>query len=110
MTDSMVRTTNAWEANFNANFYSPHPNIFLFLKILQDTQTDIKILLNSVAVPKKFKKTTRTKRAFIANQIERYTKKQINEVEFVKLLSYRNVPSLYTAEVVDDNTFSFFGI
>jgi len=49
MSASMTHTTNACEAfhpSFNSNFYSSHPNIFVFLKILKTVQVDTQILLN----------------------------------------------------------------
>lgn len=95
MSASMSRTTNACEsfhANFNANFYSPHPNIFSFLDVLKNTQFDTEVLLNSAAVPRKFKKATRTKQCYIRAQIEKYEKKKITAAEYVQLLSYKSVP------------------
>ncbi|KAF0748943.1 MULE domain-containing protein, partial [Aphis craccivora] len=44
------RTTNACEsfhASFSSNFYSSHPNIFVFLKAIIETQTNTYIAINS---------------------------------------------------------------
>ncbi|KAF0751144.1 Uncharacterized protein FWK35_00019505, partial [Aphis craccivora] len=48
---SCERTTNACEAfhaSFSTNFYSPHPNIFVFLKVIIETQTSTYIAINSI--------------------------------------------------------------
>lgn len=96
-TDSMARTTNACEAfhaSFNANFYSAHPNIFVFMQVLETVQIDSNILLNSTAVPKPFKNATRTKMHFIAQQIRRYRQNEISLIKLIKILAYKNVPRL----------------
>lgn len=38
----------AFHASFSTNFYSPHPNIFVFLKVIIETQTSTYIAINSI--------------------------------------------------------------
>jgi len=48
---SCERTANSCEAfhdSFSTNFYSPHPNIFVFLKVIIETQISAYIEINSV--------------------------------------------------------------
>jgi hypothetical protein len=65
---SCERTTNACEAfhaSFSTNFYSHHPNIFTFLKVIIETQTSTYIAINSIEQEK-----------YIFNRA--YLKKKIN--------------------------------
>jgi len=50
---SSTHTTNACESfhsKFNAEFYHPHPQIFNFIKVLTDFQTDTYIKLSSLHI------------------------------------------------------------
>jgi hypothetical protein len=86
------RTTNACESfhsRFNSNFYSPHPNIFSFIKVLKSFQTETYIKLNSINVtPRINNKVYKKRLAYIENLVNKYQKSQINRFDFVKCASY----------------------
>ena len=96
MNSSVDRTTNAcksFHAAFNQRFYAPHPNIFLFLYVLKDVQTNTELMINTAM--RKKKEATRhnaNKMQYFENKIKEYKSQKIDEFTFVKSVSYRNLP------------------
>jgi len=65
MISSPERTTNkckSFHSKFNSLFYSPHPDIYAFIRILKKIQIDTKIAIRTAAlITKKLKITTNKK-------------------------------------------------
>ena len=96
MNSSIARTMNACEsfhAAFNKRFYTPHPNVFLFLYVLKDVQTNIELMINTAMRKKKeATKKNANKMKYFEAQIQEYKSKKIDDFTFVKSVSYRNLP------------------
>ncbi|XP_050546551.1 uncharacterized protein LOC126908469 [Daktulosphaira vitifoliae] len=100
MDPSLARTTNnceSFHSHFNDQFYKAHPSINIFLKILIENVQSynyIKIYSSnnaiSISVRSKIEiRSNKTKEA-----IDKYNKKEISRLEFVKLVS-NNYRKLY---------------
>lgn len=95
-TDSMCRTTNSCESfhsHFNSNFYSAHPNLFNFLNILKNFQSETYIKINSANCSvRKLKSITKKKQNFIQLKIQEYNSNVLSTFEFVKIMSFKYLP------------------
>ena len=83
MSSSVGRTTNACEAfhwHFNAQFYSPQPNIFVFLTVLSDVQTDTELLIRTASRQEKIPRKR-------ASQKIDYVEKKISELRKIDVFS-----------------------
>ena len=91
-TISSERTTNACEsfhASFSSNFYSSHPNVFVFLKAIIETQTSTYIAINSTEEDKyTSNRAYLVKKVAIESLIEKYKSGKITSKEFLKSVSY----------------------
>lgn len=89
---SCERTTNACEAfhaSFSTNFYSPHPNIFVFLKVIIETQTSTYIAINSIEQEKYISNRAYLKKKLTINSyIDKYKSGEISRNEFLKIVCY----------------------
>lgn len=89
---SAERTTNACEsfhAHFNSQFYSSHPNIYVFLDVLKNIQTDVYIKLNSLDLPVSVNnKRYRMRLQYLNSLVNKYQSKEINRFDFVKCASF----------------------
>jgi len=85
------RTTNACESfhsSFSRNFSSAHPNIFTFVNVLKDVQTNTYIAISSVNEIKNVtNRTYLNKKARIEDLINKYKNKNISRLDFVKSVS-----------------------
>lgn len=86
------RTNNSAEsfhAHFNAQFYSAHPTIFIFMEVLQKLQatTYVKIRGTNVAAP--CRKVDREKNEYIQGQYAKYSSGEITRAQYINGLGYR---------------------
>ncbi|KAF0766877.1 spindle pole body component 110-like [Aphis craccivora] len=97
--DQEKMTTNACESfhsSFSRNFSSPHPNIFSFVNVLKEMQTNTYIAISSVNEIKNVtNRTYLNKKARIEDLINKYKNKNISRLDFVK--STRRPTSSLTA-------------
>lgn len=92
---SMYLTTNACESfhsKFNSLFYTSHPSIFQFLEILKQCQTDAKIKMQSIVCTPRETNKQINKKKFIQTQITKLKNKEISNFDFVKIMSFKNLP------------------
>lgn len=95
--DSIERTTNACESfhsRFNSNFYSTHPNIFAFIEVLKQFQTDTYVKLQSLTEKVRIRDPAVRKRTeLLRTNISRYNLGEISRFHFVKCVAnmYSNV-------------------
>lgn len=91
-TASIERTTNACESfhsRFNSNFYTNHPNIFSFIEIVKQFQTETYIKLQSLNEEVRIRDPAVRKRIdLVKSNIERLNSQQISRFHFVKCVSY----------------------
>lgn len=89
--DSIQRTTNACESfhsRFNSNFYFNHPNIFLFIDVLKQFQTDTYLKLQSLTEKVRIRDPAVRKRTeLLRSNISRYNLGQISRLHFVKCVA-----------------------
>ena len=86
------RTNNAAEsfhAHFNAQFYTAHPTIFVFLEVLLKLQATTYVKMRGTNVVAPYKKTERERNEFILKQYEKYTSGEITRSEYINALGYR---------------------
>lgn len=89
-----ARTTNACESfhsHFNQQFYTPHPNIFVFTEQLKNVQIDTYIKINSSFTINKctnLRYINRCER--MTKLIEKYKNGTISRYEYVKNMSHFN--------------------
>ena len=91
-TASCNRTTNSCESfhsKLNMSFYTSHPNIYNFVDVLLEVQSEKNIRFRS--------KSVRTKKmcekgAFIREQMTKLELKEIDNFELVKSLSFKFLP------------------
>jgi len=91
-----MRTTNSCEAfhsKFNALFYSAHPNIFIFINVLKNIQKDTYIKLRSTHFNTRGTNIIE-KETCISNAMKRLEENQIENLEFIQILSYKILPVL----------------
>lgn len=90
---SLQNTTNACESfhsKYNSNFYSAHPNIWIFINVLLNCQIDSYIKQRSTKIVQKFYDPASLERQeFINSLIELLKNETITVMEFVKAVSYR---------------------
>lgn len=90
------QTTNACESfhsRFNDSFYTAHPNIFVFLKVLTDFQISTYIKINSLGNEKNvYRRATQEKIKHIQETIKQLNNNSITTKEFLNLLCYYNLP------------------
>lgn len=90
---SINRTTNTCESfhsKLNNDFYSAHPNIYIFVDVLLGIQCETYIKSRSMAVRKS--KTRDEKIVFIEQAMARYSRKEITSLQFVRELSFKFLP------------------
>ncbi|XP_050053667.1 uncharacterized protein LOC126549153 [Aphis gossypii] len=89
---SLSRTTNACESfhsHFKENFYKEKPNIFMWLNIIKQTQTNIYCKMRSIHVPKKSKDYRANKRrGAIDDAIIKLQNGEMSRYSFVAEMSY----------------------
>ncbi|KAK7603911.1 hypothetical protein V9T40_004184 [Parthenolecanium corni] len=91
---SIARTTNPCEAfhsHFNSDFYSAHPNIFVFIENILEIQCETYAKMLDA---KKFKKpaVSQQKEKIIATLMNRRDLGELNRLEFLKRVSYKFLP------------------
>lgn len=94
--NSLMRTTNACESfhsKLNSVFYSSYPNIFQFLEVLKNVQTDVYIKMRSSNQTQK-RRMTVEKENYIHEIMRQYKDQVITRLEFVEILAYKNLPVL----------------
>jgi hypothetical protein len=81
MSSNSERTTNLCESfhsKFNSCFYTPHPDIYFFLKILKKIQIGTTILIQtSNHIPKKIRSVNEKNIKFIEENIQKYKTEKI---------------------------------
>lgn len=91
------RTTNSCEsfhAQFNSNFHSSHPNIFKFVHVLLNFQTEIYVKIRSAKMCNiKKRKAVIDKNEFVITTKLQFEKGLITRYMFVKSVSYKFIPS-----------------
>lgn len=90
---SVEHTTNACESfhnQYNSSFYSAHPNLHQFIKVLLDFQLETYRKVRSVDNVRKVQNPKiKLKKEFIDKKIEELYEYKIDRFTFVKALSYR---------------------
>jgi len=92
--NSLMRTTNACESfhsKLNSMFYSSCPNIFQFLEVLKNVQTDVYIKMRSSNQTQK-RRMTVEKQNYIHEIMRQYKDQVTIRLEFVEILAYKNLP------------------
>ena len=85
-------TTNACESfhsKFNSEFYHPHPQIFSFIKVLTDFQTDTYIKLSSLHITPRITSQTCQRTKQIQAALYQYNSKLISRTSFIELVAYK---------------------
>lgn len=93
--NSVCHTTNACEsfhANFNKNFNTAHPNIYDFINVVKEFQTETYIKLQSINTQRIIKRATRNKQLRICKALENYKAGNLSMVDFIKITSYHFNP------------------
>jgi hypothetical protein len=90
---STLRTTNNCESfhrKLNSSFNSSHPNIFNFVEILKNIQSDAYIALRSQGTRNR---RMIEKEEYIKKKMEELETKKITQIEFVRQLSFKFLPT-----------------
>lgn len=92
-TNSLTRTTNVCEAfhsKLNSYCCSPHPNIHVFVKTLENMQIDTYTRINSTKIYEEriINRKIKNKADFIGTKIKQYENKEISRAHFVKCVSH----------------------
>ena len=94
--NNLHRTTNACEsfhARFDDSFYHSHPDIFKFVNVLLDFQTEIYVKIRTANMfQKKIRKDVKLKHDLINRNINEYNSNLISRWTFVKKVCYKNLP------------------
>lgn len=91
---SLSRTTNCCES-FHSKLKnycsSPHPNLHVFLNLLNDMQKDTYIKLNSIRINQKrnIRQEVLQKQKFIQEKINQYNDGNISRKHFIQCVSYK---------------------
>jgi hypothetical protein len=94
---SMCLTTNACESfhsKFNWLLYTSHPSIFQFLEILKQCQTDAKLKIQFIICTPRETTKQINKKKIMQTQITKLRNFKISNFDFVKIMSFKNLPSL----------------
>lgn len=98
LSSSLSRTTNSCESfhsNFNKQFYHSHPNIFNFVNVLLNFQTEVYIKINtSNKFCKVVRRDIKNKQQFVNSKILAYSENRIDRLTFVKMLAFKYAPTL----------------
>lgn len=91
---SLKRTTNACESfhsRFNSLFYHSHPNIFHFINVLIDFQSDTYIRIRTVFTNEKkiYSAQTLENKKFLDEQMTLLKNRILTNFEFVKIVGNR---------------------
>lgn len=89
-----MRTTNACESfhsKLNSMFYSSYPNIFQFLEVLKNVQTDVYIKMRSFNQTQ-IRRKAMEKEDYIREFMRQYEDKIITRLEFIEKLAYKILP------------------
>lgn len=92
--NSLQRTTNSCESfhsKLNSMFYSAYPNIFQFVEILKNVQTDVYVKIRSSNVTKK-RREVLEKEDYINDIMHQFQNKMLTRLEFIEKLAYKNLP------------------
>jgi hypothetical protein len=90
-TSSLKRTTNACESfhsRFNSSFYHSHPNIFQFIRVLTDFQSDtyIKVRTAQQNEKKNYSSKTLQNKKNLDEKFDQLKNGVINNLEFIKIV------------------------
>ena len=84
----------AFHLHFNAQFYSAHPSIFLFMDVLQKVQATIYLKMRSTDQVVTARKEDKTQTEFGSSQYRKYSSGEITRLEYIKSLGYRFMPRM----------------
>jgi hypothetical protein len=85
-------TTNACESihsKFNSEFYHPYPQIFSFIKVSTDFQTDTYIKLSSLHIIPRITSQTCQRTKQMQAALDQYNSKLISSTSFIELVAYK---------------------
>jgi hypothetical protein len=92
---SMYLTTNvckSFHSKLNSLFYTSHQSIHQFLEILKQCQTNTKIKTQSIVCTLRETIKQINKKIFIQTQITKLKNLEISNFDFVKMMSFKNLP------------------
>jgi hypothetical protein len=72
-------------------FYSTYPNIFQFVEILKNVQTDVYVKIRTSNVTKK-RREVLEKEDYINDIMHQFQNKMLTRLEFIEKLAYKNLP------------------
>lgn len=88
---SSTRTTNACEsfhAHLNKCFNYSHPNIFVFLDVIQNYQSEVYIQIQSIQKYQKVQSKTLKRENYLKEKISQLDHNQITLLQYIKLTSH----------------------
>ena len=94
---TLKRTNNSAEAfhsHFNAQFYSAHPSLFVFMDVLQNVQATTYLKMRSTDQAVTARKEDKTRSEFAISQNRKYSSREITRLEYIKSLGYRFMPRM----------------
>ena len=86
---TLKRTNNSTEAFhslFNAQFYSAHPSLFVFMDVLQKVQATTYLKMRSTDQALTARKEDKTRTEFTISQNRKYSSREITRLEYIKSL------------------------
>jgi len=86
-----MNACESFYSKFNSLFYTSHQNIFQFLEILKQCQTDAKIKMQSIVCTPRETTKKINKKKFIQTQIIKLKNLEISYFDFVKIISFKNL-------------------
>ena len=96
-TSTLKRTNNlaeAFHSHFNAQFYSAHPSLFVFMDVLQKVQATTYLKMRSIDQAVTARKEDKTLTEFAISQYRKYSSGEITRLEYIKSLGYRFMPRM----------------
>ena len=75
--------------NFNEQFYTSHPTIFIFIDILKKVQATTYGKLRSLNYQTPRKRVEKEKLHFLMNQYSKFQDEEISRLDFIKMVGYR---------------------
>ena len=78
----------------DAQFYSAHPSIFVFMDVLQKVQATTYLMMRSTDQAVTARKEDKTRTEFTISQYRKYSSGEITRLEYIKSLGYRFIVCL----------------
>jgi len=92
LTPNCKRTNNGSESfhsHYNEQFYSHHPNIYIFIDVIKKIQATTYVKMRSLDMPAAVRKQEKEKMDFVIEKYQLYVRGDITRSQYIRCVAYK---------------------